>query len=141
MDEQKSSWVIDQEEKTWNDSSKGKRFGGYIIDMIARMIITVVLSLMIPSLFPDDDASYFEGLPLDYTIAILYYWLFEASTGQTLGKIILGMKIIKEDGSVPSSLNILGRSFCRLIPFDALSLLFGDRAWHDSIPEIRVVDK
>jgi hypothetical protein len=35
MEERKESWVIDQEEKVWNDSSKGRRFGGYIIHMIA----------------------------------------------------------------------------------------------------------
>jgi uncharacterized RDD family membrane protein YckC len=96
---------------------------------------------MMPSIFPEDNSSYFEKLPITYSVAVLYYWLFEATTGQTLGKMILGMKIIKDDGSTPTSLNILGRSFCRLIPFDALSLLLGERAWHDSIPEIRVVDK
>ncbi|MBL0314989.1 MAG: RDD family protein [Flavobacteriales bacterium] len=141
MEENYNFGAIDQNETHYIDSSKGKRFGGYLIDTVARLVITFVLAFIFPNLFPDEEASYFASLPYDYSLAVLYYWALEASTGQTLGKMILGMRIIKDDGSTPTGLNILGRSFCRLIPFDALSLLISDRAWHDTIPEIRVVDK
>ncbi|MBX7053135.1 MAG: RDD family protein [Flavobacteriales bacterium] len=147
MQENYTSQALDIEQPVYSDSSKGKRFGGFLIDYVARIAITFVIVLIFPIAATNDDTITFgfntslAEIALDYFIVVLYYWILEATTQQTIGKMILGMRIIKEDGSAPTALNVLGRSFCRLIPFDALSLLIGDRAWHDSIPGIRVVDK
>ena len=76
-----------------------------------------------------------------YAGYILYYWAFESLTGKTIGKYITRTRIVKEDGSQPSSINILGRSLCRYIPFEAFSFLGSEgKGWHDSIPKIYVIE-
>jgi uncharacterized RDD family membrane protein YckC len=75
-------------------------------------------------------------------ILIVYFTLLEATTGRTVGKIIMGTKVVNANGGTPSFGQILGRSFCRFIPFEALSFL-GNKGfpigWHDRIPGTRVV--
>ena len=73
---------------------------------------------------------------------LLYFAVLEATTGRTIGKFITGTRVVSEKGGKPSFKQILGRTFCRLIPFEALSFL-GNKGfpigWHDSIPGTRVV--
>lgn len=72
---------------------------------------------------------------------ILYYWIMELSTGKTLGKYITRTKIVKEDGSQPNALNVLGRTLCRFIPFDFLTYIGSKkRGLHDSVPKIYVIE-
>jgi uncharacterized RDD family membrane protein YckC len=75
-------------------------------------------------------------------VALSYYCILEMSTGMTLGKMIMGTKVVTETGGVPSFGQCLGRSACRFIPFEAFSF-FGNKGfpigWHDSIPKTRVI--
>lgn len=125
-----------------NLASGGKRFANYIIDTIFFYILLVVLGMFAGVFAPEAMAStgiFFSfGIYLSY---VLYYWAFEALTGRTIGKYITRTKIVKEDGSKPDGINVLGRSFSRLIPFDAFSFLGSPgKGWHDSIPKIYVID-
>jgi uncharacterized RDD family membrane protein YckC len=82
--------------------------------------------------------AFFVGL----MVALVYYTLLETLTGMTLGKMIMGTKVVTETGGVPSFGQCLGRSACRFIPFEAFSFL-GNKGfpigWHDSIPKTRVI--
>jgi len=71
---------------------------------------------------------------------LVIYIIFEAVTGKTLGKHITGTKVVNEYGDRPSFGQVLGRSFARLIPLEALSF-FGTptRGWHDSLTGTYVV--
>jgi|688.fasta_scaffold06200_6 uncharacterized RDD family membrane protein YckC len=75
-------------------------------------------------------------------VALAYYCILEMTTGMTLGKLIMGTKVVTETGGVPSFGQCLGRSACRFIPFEAFSF-FGNKGfpigWHDSIPKTRVI--
>ena len=67
-----------------------------------------------------------------------YYCFFEGIWGRTPGKFLIGTKVVDEEGDPPSFGQIVGRSACRLIPFEPFSF-FGARGWHDSISHTYVV--
>ncbi|MFI5151600.1 MAG: RDD family protein [Bacteroidia bacterium] len=76
-----------------------------------------------------------------WLIYLLYYIIMEVTTGLTIGKLATQTRVVTEDGSKPSIGQLIGRSFSRLIPFDAFSYLGGNRGWHDSISSTFVVNK
>ncbi len=51
-----------------------------------------------------------------WVLALIYYTLLEATTGKTLGKMVMGTKVLSSDGSTPTFGQCLGRSACRFIP-------------------------
>lgn len=58
-----------------------------------------------------------------YLVAVLvYYFAFEAATGQTLGKRLLGLRVVHCDGTRPSARAIAARTLLRLV--DWLPLLY-----------------
>ena len=62
-----------------------------------------------------------------------------------MGKLITGTRVVTENGGKPRWGQIVGRSFARFIPFEALSVLFWNdkerRGWHDSLSKTCVVRK
>jgi uncharacterized RDD family membrane protein YckC len=62
---------------------------------------------------------------LDTMWALIYYVAQEALWSRTLGKLITGTKVVNEDGSKLTFGRALGRTLCRLIPFEPLSFLGG----------------
>ena len=81
---------------------------------------------------------------LGYGLA--YEWYFVAKYQATLGKIALGLKIVRADGSRLSNGRIIGRHFANLI--SAITLYIGymmagwddeKRALHDRICDTRVI--
>lgn len=77
-----------------------------------------------------------------YPIYFAYFIFLEFSFGRSVGKLITGTRVIREDGRRPSLGQILGRTASRLIPFEPFSFLFGNTTtgWHDSISGTRVID-
>ena len=80
--------------------------------------------------------------PYSFLLAIAlflaYYIVFEGLWARTPAKFILGTVVIMEDGSKPPFGKIVVRTLCRFIPFEPFSF-FGERGWHDSISDTRVV--
>lgn len=133
-------------------ATHGQRIANYILDLVIMMIMAVVLfiGLMVVTMILGYDglARWIEGMNkiqeylLGAVITIVYYGMSETLTSRTIGKFISGTVIVMEDGSRPDSNTILKRTFCRLIPFEWLSFLgTPSRGWHDSIPDVYVVDK
>lgn len=80
-------------------------------------------------------------LLLNMAITLGYYIVMESLTGQTIGKIITRTEVVDEYGHRPTFLRILGRTLCRMIPFEAFSFLFTPIGWHDSISKTLVIKK
>jgi hypothetical protein len=79
---------------------------------------------------------------LGAVIFLAYYSIQEAFCGRTLGKWIMGTKVVSLNGAAPSLSQVLLRSLCRFIPFEALSFLGQKRrprGWHDRIPNTMVI--
>lgn len=125
-----------------NLAGGGKRFANYIIDTIVYYIIIILFGGIAGVAFGDSE----EVLAFIYIFVylgwILYYWGMEALTGKTVGKYITRTRIVKEDGSQPTGINVLGRTLSRLIPFEPFSFLgTPGKGWHDSIPKIYVIEE
>jgi uncharacterized RDD family membrane protein YckC len=77
---------------------------------------------------------------LEIPFVIGYYLLLEGIFNTTAGKCATNTIVVNENGERPNFGQILGRTFARLIPFDALSFLgAGARGWHDSLSGTYVV--
>jgi len=82
---------------------------------------------------------------ITWVLLVSYYTLMEGTFGFTLGKLITNTRVVDEYGRSPTFWKAFLRSLCRLIPFNAFSLLMSDdetrRGWHDSIPRAYVVNR
>jgi len=132
--------------------SQGKRFVNFLIDRVVMTIATfaagIVLGVILAVVDPDgtsvpEPAIDIVGFVLGLVVVFGYFVFFEACFQRTPGKFVTGTKVVDENGGRPSFGQILGRSACRFIPFEAFSFLFGDSnrvvGWHDTIPKTRVV--
>ena len=126
------------------------RFVNYIVDIIFILITIFVLAIGVAILanifawhgvlFWMGNMSDLDGQLVFWATMILYYGFFEGLFGRSVAKFITGTTVVNENGEKPSFGTILKRTFCRLIPFDALSFL-GSRGWHDSISDTYVVHR
>lgn len=141
--------IVDEQHVQINLASAGKRFGNYIIDIIAFWILIILLGVIygVFLVATDSDDVTADGSAdvllyiIVYGIYFLYFYGMEAAFQKTLGKMITKTKVVTMDGQKPTNTNILGRTACRFIPFDAFSFL-GSKAigWHDSISKTYVIN-
>ena len=84
----------------------------------------------------DKIPAIFQG----WIVVLLYYTTFESLTCRTPGKLITGTKVVDYDGGKPTLGQIIGRTFTRLVPFEAFTFLGEDgRGLHDRWPKTQVV--
>lgn len=137
---------IDENEKRKdvlrNLAGGGKRFANMIIDLIGFYVFLFIFGIVAAFLQFNIDYEGYSFTLLVYLLYVFYYWAFESLTDKSLGKFITRTRIVKEDGSSPNAMNVLGRSFSRLIPFDHFSFLGAPgKGWHDSVPKIYVINE
>lgn len=122
-------------------ASKGRRFGTFVIDYVCFLLLSALAGVLIALVWGDEGLDAIEKLPdvvLGVVILSVYYIFFEGLWARTPGKFVFGTVVVNEQGGRPSIGQIIGRTFCRYIPFEAFSC-FGERGWHDSIPKTLVV--
>lgn len=127
-------------------ASRWKRFGNYLVDLVAQWIISFVVTLTITLQTTAAGSSFNAGsfgfsILMSMGILFAYYVVCESLFSRTLGKLITGTKVVNLDGSKPSPERILIRTLCRLIPFEPLSFFRGGypRGWHDQFSGTTVV--
>jgi len=131
-------------------ASAGKRFLNYILDLISFYIFSYLFGIYLgicSAIFGFDilwlnNMGFAGNYLFGFILLIVFYMFFEGFFAVTPGKLITGTKIVTESGKRPTFLNILNRTLCRFIPFEAFSFL-SDSAigWHDTISKTRVVKK
>ncbi|MCL6296228.1 RDD family protein [Jejuia spongiicola] len=132
-------------------ASKNSRFVNHLIDLAPQYAISYGLAYLFfyigefTGYYGLNDflngLSTFEDLLYTYSLMIAYFFLMESLTSKTLGKYVTKTMVVLPNGQKPSHLDILKRSFCRMIPFDGLSFLgTNGKGWHDSISGTFVVD-
>ena len=133
-------------------ASQNQRFINFIIDSIVTYVLNLGVGIVIGILMvvvsggePNEAAM--AGLQLVATllgllVTFFYYFILEATTGLTLGKMATGTKVVNATGGKASLGQCAGRALCRFIPFEVFSF-FGNKGfpigWHDSIPKTRVI--
>lgn len=122
-------------------AGKGARFANYIIDIIGFYVLTFLVAFVAASLAPgsfDPDSALFS-YGLSFLVYFIYFTVFESSFGKTPGKFITRTHVVTEDGERPTTKNIMGRTLCRMIPFEPFSFLGSYTGWHDTISKTLVV--
>ena len=134
-------------------ATQNRRFCNFFIDSIIVRVMSFAAGMALAMSYlsggrqmtaADEAQINLLSLPLGLLIVFGYFALSElVLRGATIGKLITGTRVVRADGSPPSFGQIVGRSLTRLIPFEPLSFLFGDKTtgWHDSLSGTRVVRK
>jgi uncharacterized RDD family membrane protein YckC len=104
----------------------GRRIGAALVDIGILFFIFLSVGVLVGDTDTSDDGAsvYLEGPGFIAFVAIslLYYFLPEASTGQTLGKRILGVRVEGLDGRPASTGAVAIRTLLRLV--DSLPFLY-----------------
>lgn len=124
-------------------AGQGTRFLNFIIDYVAQTAIGFAVGVAFVVIGGQAGIDFIDRVPgivIGIPILLFYYFVLEATTSRTLGKLITGTKVVNEKGEKATIGQIAGRTFARLIPFEAFSF-FGTptRGWHDSLPKTFVV--
>lgn len=135
-------------ETTLLTASLNKRFVNYLFDSLFIFIFTFIVVFrvlfMLMAFFPSGvnfNLGNYGGYLVTYTFSIVFYTVFETSTGKSPGKYITKTKVVTLTGEKPDFISILKRSLCRCIPFNAVSFLFTDNSfWHDSLSKTMVIE-
>lgn len=124
-------------------AGRGRRLLTFFIDYIVFSVGIGFVFGAASVIWGDAVFAAIEKVPdilLGVIVMMLYYVPLEGLFGRTLGKLIVGTRVVNETGGAPSFQQILIRSLCRFIPFEAFSFFGKDaRGWHDSIPRTHVV--
>ena len=134
--------------KNSNQTEAWKRLAGLLIDM------AIIIGLLFLVVFLYETFNNVGGIKgflrfMNFTnwialilfgIYLVYYVFMEAVFGKTIGKLILGIKVIDNEGAKPSIGKVLLRSFIRLIPVDWFTYLKKNPlGWHDLFSKTRVI--
>jgi len=120
----------------------GLRFANRLIDGV---MVLVVLVKGLGSLYYWINQDLVADSPaliyvFEIPLLLMYYLLLESIFNTTAGKCATNTTIVNDSGGRPAFGQVLGRTFCRLIPFEAFSFFgAGARGWHDSITNTYVV--
>lgn len=122
----------------------GRRIWAYLADMLILYIITFALGMAM-GLAIKAGASPLLGcvnVLLSLVITITYDAALVASSGQTLGKRALRIKVVSETGTNVTTGQAWGRSLAKMIPFAQLVAIFNDekKGIHDMLAHTRVVN-
>jgi len=134
-------------EKLKNDNIKsntvgaGTRFLNFIIDLFVWSIIITIISIIIePFITTTDKLTYnIIAYLLIFGSYVAYYSIMEIKFQKTVGKFLTKTKVVKMNGEKAENLDIVARSFYRLIPFDRISFLFVKNGIHDFLSKTNVV--
>jgi uncharacterized RDD family membrane protein YckC len=118
----------------------GLRAAAIIIDIIVFMPVLYIIALLFGTATIHSFSLEGPGLYFAALVGFLYYVLFETRVGATIGKIVVGLRVVKNDGS-PCDLNAaIIRTVLRII--DGLFFyLFGAIAVWCSRKKQRLGDK
>lgn len=88
-----------------------RRVGAYVIDSVLVGLAVVVLGAATGVINMDLDAPALDPSLWLWTLVfeVLYRWSVQAAFGATLGKMVLGLRLVAADGSPAGPLHILTR--------------------------------
>jgi uncharacterized RDD family membrane protein YckC len=112
-------------------SSFRKRSFAYLIDFAIIFAITMVI-VIIPQLLSPEDSSAFGGevsTVIFITVGLLWLYstLLEGFNGQSIGKRVVGLKVVRTDGKKMSYDHAAVRNFGKVLPLLPFDLLLGWR--------------
>ena len=126
-------------------ASRWRRVLNYVLDYVGMILLVMVLAVVLALIGAEDLLNRMESTPdlvLGLVATFIYYVPLEGWLGFTLGKLVTGTVVVTTQGGKPSFGAVIGRTFCRFIPFEAFSIFTRGRVcWHDQIPGTKVVER
>lgn len=98
-----------------NNVGVGLRAVAVIIDTVILMIVGWVIALFFGGATSGGFALSGGPALLLFLIAIAYYIVLEAQQGATVGKMLLGLRVVKEDGSAIDWQASIVRNLLRIV--------------------------
>jgi uncharacterized RDD family membrane protein YckC/DNA-binding HxlR family transcriptional regulator len=107
-----------------------KRVSAFMIDFALMLAITMAITI-IPQIFSFSMAIFSAGISevLFITIGLLWFYstLLEGFNGQSLGKRLMGLKVVRTDGKKMSYDHAAVRNFGKVLPLLPFDLIVGWR--------------
>jgi uncharacterized RDD family membrane protein YckC len=107
----------------------GRRIGAALIDLALLAAVFAILAATIGESTVDGASFSFEltgaEAALYLALVLLYYFALEAALGQTVGKLLLGLRVVRTDGSRPSVAAIAVRTLLRVVDWLPFLYLVG----------------
>jgi uncharacterized RDD family membrane protein YckC len=104
------------------------RTAAALIDLAILFVVLVVLAATIGEASVEDGFSvYVDGAAavLFFVLVFIYYFALEATSGRTVGKMLLGMRVVGADGGRPSAWAVGIRTVFRFVDWLPLLYLVG----------------
>ncbi len=123
-------------------ASQGQRFVGFLVDIAMLYVVAIAVGFSLGMMGLGSILLSMNEILLGTLLLLLYYVPQEAFSGMTIGKRLVGTRVVSQDDAEISLVQALGRTFSRCIPFDPLSFLGGGgrpQGWHDRIPGTKVI--
>ena len=123
-------------------ASRLRRLLNMLIDTVGYFVLAAVVGVVIAMINPQflSNDSTLESYLFALSINVLYYLPSEALFGRTLGKLVTRTRVVAVSGEPPTFWQIFGRTFARLIPFEAFTFLTSSGIGaHDNLSRTRVV--
>jgi uncharacterized RDD family membrane protein YckC len=125
----------------FSPATAGQRFVNRLVDAIIIIYILLINLLSLNNISGFGKIAPEILIIIEIPFLLFYYIILEGIFNTTAGKCATNTTIVNEVGERPGFSQILGRTFCRLIPFEAFSFLGANaRGWHDSLSNTYVVD-
>lgn len=132
-------------------ATRGRRFANFVIDTLCYYLLSAVAGFVYviylvvtrgEQALQGEPISTLESYAIGISASLFYYVSLEGLFGRTLGKLITGTRVVREDGAPLTLGTVLKRSLARFIPFEPFSF-FGieetPRGWHDTLSKTLVV--
>jgi uncharacterized RDD family membrane protein YckC len=107
----------------------GTRVGAALIDLALLVAVFAVLAATIGESTVGEGGFSFDLYGIEaalyFAIVLLYYFVLEAAIGQTVGKLLLGLRVVGTDGSRPSLVAIAVRTLLRVVDWLPFLYLIG----------------
>jgi uncharacterized RDD family membrane protein YckC len=106
----------------------GRRSGAALIDVALLTGVFLIFSLTVGEVSTEGGFSVALNptwSPVYLAVVLWYYFVFEVTVGQSVGKRLLGLRVTRTDGSRPSAAAIAVRTLLRLVDWLPFLYLVG----------------
>ena len=127
-------------------ASRCRRYVGAVIDNL--VVFALYVALGVSTLLIEDPLWYSFAVIMAWLIGLLYSWLMIGlNGGRTVGKMVMGTKVVNEDGRSPSLLTafvreVIGKFVSAIVlGLGFIWILFDPKfqGWHDKIAGTYVI--
>jgi uncharacterized RDD family membrane protein YckC len=132
------SWAevadVERKQSSLPLASFKKRLSAYLIDFALILAITVTINIL-PQLFAFNTSVLWSSISTVIFVTVGLLWLYstllEGFNGQSLGKRVIGLKVVRTDGKKMSYDHAAVRNFGKVLPLLPFDVLIGWRIKND----------